>query len=149
MSRISNVEDELVEQVTGNEGPSADALDTLLGALLSLVPGFSPRASDGVLMQHEERSGLSYFGAGIAILVSGQLVEPVAFDFTVNSDGGALSVGTVMFGRPKGPDACYGSPEHGKISKSILLNPRGNREWRYVFNRTVNGWIVSDPGPTP
>jgi hypothetical protein len=145
--RISKVEAELAQQITESKRPSADTLDALLGALLSLVSGFGRRASDSVLIEYEEQSGSGYFGTGIAILVSGQLVEPVAFHLTLDSERGTFAAGDVRFGHTEGADVRYGSSEHGKMSKSILANPRAHRDCHYIFSRTTIGWTVSETRP--
>ena len=143
MDTVTQAEAELVKHLSWNAGSAASALDALLGPLLSLVSGYGSRASDGVLIEHEERSGSRYYAAGVAVLITGQLVEPVAFDLTLNPSGTALAEGTVKFGLTRGSGVRFGSPEHKNLHNEVIANPRGRLEWRCVFTRTLAGWSAS------
>ena len=117
----------------------ADAVDVLVGHLLSGVPGYSARPTDGVLLEHFRISGREGVASGVVILIEQQTVEPLRVKFVLN-DSGALDEGWVHFGDTARDIVQYGTSEHRKLSKEIIADSDRNYSWRETFWRDGEGW---------
>jgi len=140
----ADVERMLLESL-GDEGRFFAAVDVLVGHLLSGVPGYSARPTDGVLLEHFRLSGRGGVATGVVILIEGQTVEPLRVKFVVN-DSGALDQGWVHFGDTARDIVRYGTREHRKLSNEIIAYPDRNYSWKETFCRDDEGWHRLD-GP--
>jgi hypothetical protein len=134
----ADVERMLLESL-GDHARFANAVDALVGHLLSGVPGYSTRPTDGVLLEHPRISKREATASGVVILIEQQTVEPLRVNLSV-TDSGALHRGWVYFGDAARDVVRYGTREHRKLSMEIIANPDRNYAWKESFWRDGDGW---------
>jgi hypothetical protein len=137
MPGIDDFEGRVVEGFA-DEARLGPSIDALLSHLLSGLPGYSRRPTDGVLLERSRIDGRQAFGAGLVVMMD-QSVEPVRATFTLDDSGTSLRSARIDFG-----DAAttigYGSREHRKLSHAILIEPSADRAWKQSFHRDEAGW---------
>ncbi len=114
------------------------SIDALLGHLLSDIPGYSKRATDGVILEHSRIDGRQAFASGVVVMID-QTVEPVRTAFTLDASGGKLASASVHFGDST-TKVSYGSREHRKLRDAIIVAPTADRPWKESFQRDAEGW---------
>ena len=144
-STIEDHEQYLIESIAADVNTEdfdrfGDAVDDLVGFLLSGI-GYYGRPTDGVIFEYTEQKGNCVFGSGVAIMIEGQLVEPLRVEFTFNCSKTKLENGLVYFGDASTPAVRFGSREHWKLLKQIILDPRIEYPWKECFRRDATGWI--------
>jgi len=114
------------------------SIDALLGHLLSGVPGYSGRPTDGVLLEHSRIDGRQALASGVVVMIE-QVVEPVRATFTLDETGRTLVSAQVHFGDAT-TKVSYGSREHRKLRDGIVVEPAADRPWKESFHRDGGGW---------
>jgi hypothetical protein len=115
-----------------------DSIDALLGHLLSGVPGYSGRPTDGVILEHSRVEGRQALVSGIVVMIE-QNVEPLRASFTLDDSGGKLASAWIYFGDAT-TKISYGSREHRKVRDAILIEPTADHPWKESFHRDAEGW---------
>jgi len=115
-----------------------DSVDALLGHLLSGVPGYSGRSTDGVILEHSRIDGRRASASGVVVMIE-QTVEPVRAVFTLDESAEKLASAQVHFGDAT-RRVSYGSREHRKLRDAILVEPTADHPWKESFHRDAGGW---------
>ena len=114
------------------------SVDALLSHLLSNVPGYSVRSTDGVIFEHSRIADGRAVASGVAVMID-QTVEPLRVEFTLVPSGARLLAGSVHFG-DKTRTIGYGSREDRKLRKAMLVDPTAEFLWKERFHRDADGW---------
>jgi hypothetical protein len=141
----------LVAGIAAGTGPFADAVDSLVGCLLSELGGYSARPTDGVIFEWEEIADREAGGTGVVVMIDGQRVEPLRVSFRLDRSGRGLSSGSVCFGDADRDEVPYGSAKHERMIREILVDPGAEFRWKACFHRDARGWrdvpLGGPPGP--
>jgi hypothetical protein len=131
----------MIVEGAGDDGRFADAVDGLLGHLLSGIPGYSARATDGVILHYSRISEVEVISGGIAVMIADQIVEPIELRFVLDRSTKSISSGWVNFGNSENARPIkYGSREHRKLQDEINVRGSASYCWKERFQRDGGGW---------
>lgn len=133
------IEKELLDCIARGTRPFHEVVDAFVGQLLgeSMI---SDRWSDGVLFEWESIEHNRASGAGVVVLIDGQIVQPLRVEFELDPTTGCMVAGFVYFGNTDLPNVAYGSQAHRKLSMQILADPTVDFAWIERFFRDALGW---------
>lgn len=119
-------------------------LEQLVYRLLS-APQSPVRITDGLNFPIEERQLNRFFGAGTVIYLAPQAVEPLRVELRFTTDVGELMSGRICVGFRDQLPAPWESPEHYRLERPLLANPKGRFNWREEFDLAGGRWRKRAP----
>jgi hypothetical protein len=127
----------LVESIVADAQPD-QSVDALLGHLLSKVPGYSARSTDGVILEHSRVGQGRALASGIVVMID-QTIEPLRVELTLDICGAKVSAGSLYFGDTN-RTVRYGSSEDRKLRNAMIVDPAAEFSWKECFHRDSAGW---------
>lgn len=134
-----DTERNLIECIRQGSVDFPDALDAFVGQLLTEV-GYAPRPTDGVILSRQVVESGRARGVGVVVMVEDQRVEPLRFDFAIDTSGRSIQSGVVCFGDSESIGPRYSGPEHHRMVRLMLASEDVELSWIERFVRDPGGW---------
>lgn len=96
--------------------------------------------TDGLHFPIEQRGNGRFFGAGVIIYLSPQVVEPLRVELKLNQAGTSLDSGRICIGFRDQSPAIWDSPQHYRLERPLLADPKGRFNWREEFDLAGGRW---------
>jgi hypothetical protein len=115
-----------------------EPVDALLSRLLSQRPGYSARATDGVVFEQQLVTPRQVVATGLATMF-GQTIEPVRVELALDAGRRQLVAGSVCFGDAS-RTVSFGWRDHRALRDQLLVDPQVDFAWKERFRRADDGW---------
>lgn len=111
-----------------------EAVEALVGALLTALAGWPARATDGFVPLREEASESGYFAAGKMFLIEDQRSVPAVVELRFDAEGRVVAGAVKVEVEPAG---------RGRVEARLFAHPHEMAEalpWVHRFERGAGGW---------